>query len=617
MSRVLCVAEKPAIAKALAGALGGGSVALRSTSSKYIKNYDVSYNFPQWGPCQVTVTSVLGHLTDIKFTSDGPWHNVQEQLFTTPMETFIAEGMQKVAKNIQQEAKKSQRLFIWTDCDREGEFIGSNIVDEAKKANPRIQVFRANFNNAEPSHLRQAAGRPGTINQNEAEAVQVRRELDLRTGAAFTRLQSTLLQKEVSSAAKGQIISYGPCQFPTLGFVVDRYFRQKNHTPETFWYIQLRAKANGSDSKPVNFNWSRGRLFDRMAAVLLYERAMAAGQKAKITSVSEKPTKQYKPLPLTTVNLQKLGAKFLHLSGKTIMGIAEHLYNKGYISYPRTETDRYDAAIDLKALVSKQHLNGKWGGYSKALSDGKFTKPREGKHDDKAHPPIHPVKGVANMDNNPDFTTKGHAQVYEFICRHFLATCSDDAHGVKTEVTLEFGPEKFQAEGIRVTAKNYLDVYTYAKWDSKELPAFVQGEEVSVSLCKLAEGKTTAPTLLTEPELIALMDTNGIGTDATMADHIQKIQDREFAVKNRSKEFMPTQLGIALVVGYDRIGLEKSLSKPGLRRETEEMMGSIGQGTVTSDAARRKVVQEYLAMFKQTAEKKNVLVEAFREYTPS
>lgn len=613
MSRVLCVAEKPAIARAIAGALGGGSFSVRETSVKYIKNYDTTYNFPKWGPCEVTVTSVLGHLTDIAFANDGPWSTFQEQLFTTPIVSEIAKESKPVARNIGNEARKSQKLFIWTDCDREGEKIGSDIADVARKANPRIEVFRASFNNTEPQHLRQAADRPGQLNLNEAEAVNFRRELDLRTGAAFSRLQSTLLEKRASD----KIISYGPCQFPTLGFVVDRYFRIKNFKPEPFWSIQLRAKPNSGDSKPVNFSWDRVRLFDRMAAVLLYERALASGPKAKVLEVVEAPTKQYKPLPLTTVTLQKLGSKHLGLSGKTIMNIAEHLYNKGYISYPRTETDRYDPAIDLRDLVARQKEDTTWDKHVKGLLDGKFSRPRDGKHDDKAHPPIHPVKGAGSRRNNPDFSSKAHVDVFDFICRHFLATCSDDAHGLKTTVRLEYGPEKFHAEGLRVLAMNYLAVYPYAKWETNELPEFVHGEEVNVTLCKLTEGKTTPAKLLTEPELIALMDSNGIGTDATMADHIQKIQDREFAVRTRNKEFQPTPLGIALVVGYDRIGLEKSLSKPSLRRETEEMMKSIGQGSISSGSARQRVIDEYLAMFKQTARKKQTLLQVFSEFKVS
>ena len=69
---------------------------------------------------------------------------------------------------------------------------------------------------------------------------------------------------------------------------------------------------------------------------------------------------------MTTVELQKQGAKFLGMSSKRVMDIAEKLYTSGYISYPRTETDQFDKAIDLHQLIERQQEDAVWGDYSKA-----------------------------------------------------------------------------------------------------------------------------------------------------------------------------------------------------------------------------------------------------------
>lgn len=118
------------------------------------------------------------------------------------------------------------------------------------------------------------------------------------------------------------------------------------------------------EGKKVNFLWKRVHLFDRAAVIMMLERCLKAKQ-AKVTKVTQKPKSKWRPLPLTTVDLQMMGSRFLRLDSQTIMKVAEALYTKGFISYPRTETDQFDKAIDLKKLVEKQYPDDRWGQYAK------------------------------------------------------------------------------------------------------------------------------------------------------------------------------------------------------------------------------------------------------------
>ena len=386
----------------------------------------------------------------------------------------------------------------------------------------------------------------------------------------------------------------GSCQFPTLGFVVDRYFRVKNFVPETFWLIKIMHTRDDID---VTFHWDRNRLFDRAIVTILFERCTLA-RKAKITGLIKKPTSKWRPLPLTTVELQKLGSKYLRMDSQRVMKVAEDLYTKGWISYPRTETDQFDRGIDLRRLVEKQVQDNRWGNYAQGLMNGGFRQPRSGSHNDQAHPPIHPV----NYVNPAALGSDEERRVYEFVARRFLGCCSDDAKGKSTEVSLAWGPESFHANGLLVLERNYLDVYVYDKWESsQQLPNFRVGEEFEPKEGNVKDGQTSPPGYLTEPELIALMDANGIGTDATMAEHIAKIKEREYVTalprsgvtanamgstrgrgggrgRGRGRggrgggangpgqatgggqgliEFIPTTLGTALIMGY-----EAALSQP-------------------------------------------------------
>ena len=437
----------------------------------------------------------------------------------------------------------------------------------------------------------------------------------------------------------------GSCQFPTLGFVVDRYFRVQNFKPEPFWSIKVMHKREGID---VNFSWSRNRLFDKASVIILYERCLAA-KTAKVTKVQEKPTKKMKPLPLTTVELQKMATRFLRMTGQQAMDAAESLYNKGFISYPRTETDRFDTGMNLRSLVQKQTPDSRWGPFAQALADGGFKQPRQGRNDDKAHPPIHPVTYAV-----PSVLNENEKKVYEFVVRRFLACCSEDAKGVATDVDILYGEESFHAHGVVVLEKNYLEVYVYEKWTgSVQLPKFTVGEAFEPTEALMTEGKTVAPNYLTEADLIALMDANGIGTDATMAEHIQKIQERDYVRtvprsgraegeeddtqdapaarggrggrggrgrgggrggtassgggRGAVMEFIPTKLGVALIDGFDRMNFETSLGKPFLRKEFELKMRAICEGRTTKQAVLQESIRQYRNVYMQSQEKLDIL----------
>jgi DNA topoisomerase-3 len=405
------------------------------------------------------------------------------------------------------------------------------------------------------------------------------------------------------------------------------------------------------DGVKVNFNWSKHRLFDRMAVVIFYERCLAA-KKAKVTKVQEKPTKKWKPLPLTTVELQKMATRFLRLTGQQAMTVAEKLYNKGFISYPRTETDRFDKGMDLRALVRKQTQDNRWGQFAQNLADGGFQQPRQGKNDDEAHPPIHPIAYAS-----PTVLDDSEKRVYELVTRRFLACCSEDAIGAATDIEILYGDESFNAHGVIVLERNYLDVYPYENWTGTvELPKFTLGERFEPTEAMMTEGKTSPPGYLTEADLISLMDANGIGTDATMAEHIEKIQERQYArtverggrganqaeeddaeppparggrggrrgrgsrggarggrggASGRGgrgvREFIPTSLGVALIEGFDRMHFETSLGKPFLRKEMELKMKAICEGRITKQVVLRENITEYRQVYNHSRDELNIL----------
>ena len=249
-----------------------------------------------------------------------------------------------------------------------------------------------------------------------------------------------------------------------------------------------------------------------------------------------------------------------------------------------------------------------------SLMSGGFLQPRNGRNNDQAHPPIHPVTYVASGVLNAD-----QHRVYEFVTRRFLACCSRDAKGEQSTIELQYGEETFYVNGLNVIERNYLEVYPYEKWESsQELPTFTLQETFEPTKAMIVDSETTAPGYLTEPELIALMDVNGIGTDATMAEHIAKVKERDYVrvharsggtgrSSNSVQMFIPTTLGVALIEGYDNIGLETSLGKPFLRKEMEIKMTEICAGRKSRNDFVYETLEQYREAFAKSQQQVEVL----------
>lgn len=636
--KVLCVAEKNKISKAVASSLSRNHFESSDTRNKYVKNYSFRFCFPQWGECDVVMTAVSGHILVKDFPPEYGWGKVSNDvLFGCPIVNTLADdNAKKIADNITNLAKDSDIVMIWTDCDREGEYIGWEILLQAQKGNSKFTIdtaYRAKFSHLEPAHIYRAACNPVRLDKAAIDAVGTRMELDLRTGYCFTRLltenfmpvlknnsnqngDSTKNNRTGKNSNK-KLISYGNCQFPTLGFVVDRFKRIKYFQSEEFWMINLSLKKG---RKKFQFNWERGHLFDRLLAVCIYQDCINnQNDHVVVKSVTTRPKSRYAPYPLTTVELQKDCSRFFKYSAKDTLQIAETLYTKGFISYPRTETDSFSNSMDFKHFISMQTESSEWGDYARMLLDesaGKFRIPRRGTHDDEAHPPIHPVGFASHL-------TGKEKVVYEYIVRRFLACCSLDAKGSLSSIVVQWYTENFFRSGTVVLEKNFLEVFKYSKWENsdKSLPELSVGEHVQIAEAKIGSGKTSSPQPLTETELIALMDTNGIGTDATIADHIDKILQREYVTKTKSgtgksarETLQPTVLGYGLADGFSRLGFEDiSLTKPFMRKDMESNLTDICNGVKTQNQVLKETLKVYRDAYNITSERVSLVVGAYKE----
>lgn len=349
----------------------------------------------------------------------------------------------------------------------------------------------------------------------------------------------------------------------------------------------------------------RGPLYDKHISYVYY--ISLDSRHMLVESVQTKPVTKRKPLPLRTVEFQKFLTKYLKISSDKLMKIAEELYLKGFISYPRTETDMHEPSFDFVRIFEGLQGDTELGSHIRSLLQRGISRPRSGSHNDKSHPPIYPLKPARNLSGESK-------HVYDYVLRRFVASCMEDAKGVNTEVRFRIKAEIFKASSLQVIERNYLDVFVYDKWNESLLPAFSIGDHISNWQANLTESSMSPPELLTESGLISCMDRNQIGTDATIHEHIQKVLERRYIVEIKGKKLLPSVLGLKLAEFYDSFADMISLTKPQLRASFEKKLNLIVEGSVSHTEVNLMYLNLYQQVFNSVHPRFDLFIQDLRSF---
>uniref|UniRef100_A0A8C3S8X9 DNA topoisomerase n=1 Tax=Chelydra serpentina TaxID=8475 RepID=A0A8C3S8X9_CHESE len=542
MKTVFMVAEKPSLAQSIAKILSRGNMTSHKGLNGACSVHEYTGSFIGQS-VHFKMTSVCGHVMTLDFIGKyNNWDKVDPaELFSkAPTEKKEANPKLTMVKFLQVEGRGCDYIVLWLDCDKEGENICFEVLDSVipvmnKPRGTEKTVYRAKFSSITDTDICNAMNSLGEPNRNEALSVDARQELDLRIGCAFTRFQTKYFQGKYGNL-DSSLISFGPCQTPTLGFCVERHDKIQSFKPETYWVLQ--AKVNHEKESSLTLEWDRVRVFDREIAQMFLNITKMA-REAKVESVSKKEKAKQRPLALNTVEMLRVASAALGMGPQHTMQIAERLYTQGYISYPRTETTHYPENFDLKESLRQQTNNPYWAETVKALLSEGVNRPRKG-HDAGDHPPITPMRAA-------------------------------------TEAELGF-----------------TDIMPWQSIPLEEsLPNCEKGDVFPVNEVKLLEKQTNPPDYLTEAELITLMEKHGIGTDASIPVHINNICQRNYVTVESGRRLKPTNLGIVLVHGYYKIDAELVL--PTIRSAVEKQLNLIAQGK----ANYQQVLEHTLDIFKR------------------
>lgn len=584
------VAEKPSLAGSIANILSDHKCSTKKGFNGACNVHDWNGHF-MGSAVKFKMTSVCGHVMSLDFPAKfNNWDRVDpSELFSCPTEQKEATAKLKMPAFLASEAKGADYLVLWLDCDKEGEnicFEVMNCVLGVMKPARGQNVFRAKFSSITDKDIRLAMNNLGEPDENQSKSVDARQELDLRIGCAFTRFQTKFFQGKYGDL-DSSLISYGPCQTPTLGFCVDRHDQIMTFKPEAYWVLQISLEiASGESTRKLPLEWERVRCFDKEAAVMFMQQ-VKGNDKAKVLSITTKEKAKERPIALNTVELMRVASSGLGMGPHHAMQIAEKLYIQGYISYPRTESTQYAESFDLKEVLRQQQNASDWGDDVKELLKRGINKPRKG-HDAGDHPPITPMRSASKNDFDSDSW-----RIYDYVVRHFIGTVAYNCKYLTTTIKFDLGGEKFSFTGKKLTEPGFTSVMTWqAITDEESVPNFNKDDLVEVADVKLAEKQTSPPDYLTEADLITLMEKHGIGTDASIPVHINNICQRNYVTILAGRKLMPTTLGTVLVHGYLKI--DPDLVHPHMRSAVEEQLDLIALGKANF----RSVLKHTLEVFK-------------------
>ncbi|KAL5542809.1 hypothetical protein UlMin_010519 [Ulmus minor] len=579
---VLMVAEKPSIALSIASVLSHGQMNTRRGSTE-VHEFDGNFLGLR---AYYKVTSVIGHVFSVDFPA-----KYQDWTSTDPMDLFEAPIVKNesnpkahIHRHLNQEARGCGHLVLWLDCDREGENICFEVMECTgfQLNDKRRRVYRARFSSVTEKDILRALDNLVEPSKDEALAVDARQEIDLKVGVSFTRYQTSFFQGKYGNL-DSRVISYGPCQTPTLGFCVQRYLQISTFKPEKFWSLHTYILQSGYE---LLLEWERQKLFDVDVTRMFQNLVMEDGI-VDVTEISEKQETKSRPPGLNTVNLLKIASSALGLGPQVAMQIAERLYTRGFISYPRTESTAYPSSFDFQGTLGTLANNPTWGTYVKKLLTDGYSKPKLGT-DAGDHPPITPM-----LSATEDMLDNDAWRLYDYVCRHFIGSVSPDCKYLRTKVGFSIGGESFHCVGQHVTVNGFTAIMPWLAVNDKKLPQFTKGEKIEIVRVELYEGSTSPPDCLSESELISLMEKNGIGTDASISVHINNICERNFVQVQAGRRLVPTALGITLIRGYQCI--DPDLCLPDIRSFIEQQITLVAKG----QADHIRVVQHVLLQFRQ------------------
>ena len=499
-------------------------------------------------------------------------------------------GVLKQLKVIKEVFDQCDRIIVATDAGREGELIFRYIFHYLSCHKPFVRLWISSLTDRA---IREGMEnlQPGERYDNLYLAAKSRSEADWLIGINAT---------QALSVAAGQgVFSLGRVQTPTLMMICDRYLENKNFVPTKFWQLKASTARGG-----IGFTaQSTARWEQQPEAIAALQRVKDAGQFV-VKSVERKEAAQEPPLLYDLTTLQKEANTKLNFSADKTLSIAQSLYEKKVMSYPRTGS-RYiseDVFEEMPERIALLERYPRFAGYAAGLNG--TTLNRRSVNDGK----VTDHHALIVTENLPGELSKDERAVYELVAGRMLEAFSGKCVKDVTTALLSAGDTGFTVKGAVMKTAGWRAVFSEQDTEDEDaatLPPLQEGQTLPLSGVDLLEKQTKPKPLHTESSLLAAMENAGreledaelkaslkdagIGTPATRAAIIETLFARQYIVREK-KNLVPTDKGLA-VYGIVK---DKKIADVEMTGMWETALAKIEAGSMDADTF-RKGIEVYAA----------------------
>ncbi|MCL2210352.1 MAG: type I DNA topoisomerase [Treponema sp.] len=482
------------------------------------------------------VKASMGHLIDLpkSRTAIDVDHNFEPEYITV-------RGRAKILKELQTDAKKSGKVLLACDNDREGEAIAWHLRNAIVAKTDKVPIERISFNEITPQAVNEAVVNPRGIDEAKVSAQKARRVLDRLVGYNL----SPLLWKKVKNG-----LSAGRVQSVALRLICEREKEVESFIPEEYWTLEadFKAKKTVYTAQLVLWNGSKPDLKNEAEVKAIIEKIQ--NNECIVSDVRDTDKTIRTKAPFTTSQLQQTAANRLGFTSRKTMQVAQQLYEGvslgasrvGLITYMRTDSVRISntALEDVRAWLSKNYPN--------ELPE----KPVEytvGKNAQDAHEAIRPTYTEYTPDSIKEFLSKDQLRLYTIIWERFVSSQMNNAKSrtVSVDIKVVAGNEEgiFRVSGTKLLEKGFYKVIKLLS--SKEesggsCPALKTGEKVNVEKFRNEQHFTQGPARFTDASIVRTLEEKGIGRPSTYASIISVLLDRYYVTRS-NKQLVPTILG--------------------------------------------------------------------------
>ncbi len=545
-------------------------------------------------PKEYTVESCMGHVRDLpQSAKDIPekykkekWSNLGVNVNDefTPI-YCVPKTKTRIVKTLKDMLVGVDELILATDEDREGESISWHLVEVLK---PKVPIKRMVFHEITKEAITEALGKFRNIDESLVRAQEARRILDRLVGYSI----SPLLWKKVTYG-----LSAGRVQSVAMCLIAEREHERLRFKKAQYWSLSAENEKDGTKFESRSFalkgqRVASGKDFDDKTGALLADKkgqtvwlkekdakewlAKLDGEAWTVTDVEEKPISRKPAAPFITSTLQQEANRKLGFTSRETMEMAQKLYERGFITYMRTDSPNLSAQAVTAAREGIQKLYGK-----AYLPD----QPREYsakkiKGAQEAHEAIRPA-GTSFQLPEESGLSGGMLKLYELIWKRTVASQIKNAELKQMSVKFKVGDAVFSSSGLTVEFAGFLKVYVEEKEEDStdeaeaNLPKLKVGDKISCLKLQSNDHETKPPARFTEASLVQTMEKEGIGRPSTYATIIGTIQDRGYVRK----------VGNALIPTFTALVVAKLLKENlpdfvdlGFTSEMERSLDTIAQG---------------------------------------